>query len=179
MTNLVVTITQAHVVNPQVGLTVESTRLQIERQQQIATVVESAAAGLLTLQGEQPYATTVLPGEEGVVTIRFDSTYQANLVAGDAAVAIFGGSIIADIRQTFETINRNLKTRPGVLNYDSTGLLDSIDYDLGAGRAIHKQFTYAQSVLTTITLSGDVPGGVNLVKNLIYGSGRLSEFTYS
>lgn len=175
--NLTVKITQAHVVNPNVGLSLDQTRLQIERQQTLATVVERAPAGTVTLQGGQTLLARAVPSAEGLVTITFNGAYNAALVKGDSVVTIFGG-IVVGLGQSFETINRNLRSLPATINYQPDGLLGSIVYNTVAG-TIHKQFGYAQGVLTTITLSGDVPGGVSLVKHLSYDAGRLTEITYS
>jgi len=56
---------------------------------------------------------------------------------------------------------------------------ESIVYDLGTGSVV-KDFSYSSSDLVeTITLSGDVPSGIALTKNLVYDSGTLSEIYYS
>jgi len=179
MTRLTVKLTQAHVVNPQVGLALAPTRVEIERQQHIATVVEPPPSRTVSVQGDGALAASVATAPDRNVVIKFNSVYNATLVSGDAVVTIFGGIVFADIRQTFETINRNLKSYPATFNYSVPGELDSITYDLGDGKSINKQFGFAQGVLATITLSGDVPAGVSLTKHLTYQSGRLVAITYS
>lgn len=179
MTRLTVKITQGHVVNPVVGLVQTPTRVGIQRQQHIATVVEPPPGRTVSVQGNGALAASVIPPADRNVVIKFNSVYNTTLVSGDAVVTVFGGIVFADIRQTFETINRNLKAYPATFNYGAPGELDSITYDMGDGKSINKQFGYAQGVLTTITLSGDVPAGVSLTKHLTYQSGRLIAITYS
>lgn len=176
---LTVTITQQHAVNPAVGVTLEQRHVQIARQQQLATVVEASPAGSVTLQADSPYVPTVIPAAERIAVIRFDSTYDTVLTSGNAVVTIFGGLVVGGVRESFETVNRNLRALQATINYEPDGTLASIDYATASGGSIHKQFGYAQGVLTTITLSGDVPGGVSLVKHLSYEAGRLTEITYS
>lgn len=79
---------------------------------------------------------------------------------------------------SFETVSQNIAARPKVLNY-TLGQLVSMVFNLGAGLFITKTFGYATGVLTTVTLSGDVPGGIDLVKTLSYSSGQLTGVSYS
>ena len=44
---------------------------------------------------------------------------------------------------------------------------------------ITKTFAYGSDGLASITLSGSTPGGIDLVKTLVYSSGKLTGITYS
>lgn len=77
----------------------------------------------------------------------------------------------------FETISKNLKSYPYVLNYTSN-ILTSIVYTLPTG-SITKTLNYTSGKLTSIVLSGDVPSGVPLTKTLSYTGDKLTAITYS
>lgn len=79
---------------------------------------------------------------------------------------------------TFETISQNIQALAKTLVYAS-GVLVQMVYDLGGGQTIVKTFGYVLGVLTTITLSGSVPSGVDLTKTLHYTSGDLTGVTYA
>jgi hypothetical protein len=81
-------------------------------------------------------------------------------------------------RETFETISKNLAAYPAtILRVD--GALVSLTYDLGGGLEITKTLGRVAGVLTTITLSGDTPDGIDLVKTLTRdGSGNVTGATY-
>lgn len=79
---------------------------------------------------------------------------------------------------TFETTSRNLLSYPATLNY-TNGDLTSIVYDLGGGESITKTLAYAAGKLETITLSGDTPAGIDLVKTLTYTGDDLTGVAYS
>lgn len=85
-----------------------------------------------------------------------------------------GGGTLGD---SFETVSKNLSAYPFTLNYTGAELT-SIVYDTGAGN-ITKTFGYTLGVLTTITLSGATPSGIDLVKTLLYSGGQLTGATYS
>jgi hypothetical protein len=78
---------------------------------------------------------------------------------------------------TFETVSKNLKSYPVAFNYTS-GTLTSLVYTLPSG-TITKTLTYTSGVLTSISLSGTVPSGIDLTKNLVYTSGTITSITYS
>lgn len=79
---------------------------------------------------------------------------------------------------TFETVSQNIQAKDKALNY-AAGVLQSIVFNLGAGQSITKTFGYVSGVLTTITLSGDVPGGVALTKTLSYTGGEMTGVSYA
>jgi hypothetical protein len=72
----------------------------------------------------------------------------------------------AHIRQTFETVSKNLAASDVTLNY-TDGDLTSLVYANG----ITKTLSYTSGNLTTITLSGATPNGIDMVKTLAYSSG--------
>ena len=83
----------------------------------------------------------------------------------------------AKLGETFETVSKNLKAYPAVLNY-SGGNLTSIVYTIGAG-SITKTLNYTSGALTSIVLSGDTPSGIELTKTLNYTTGVLTSISYS
>jgi len=91
-------------------------------------------------------------------------------------LAIKGGT--GEFANTFETVSKNLKAYPYVLNYTS-GVLTSIVYDLGAPLAITKTLNYTTGILTSIVLSGDLPSGIMTTKTLTYTGENLTSIVYS
>jgi hypothetical protein len=81
------------------------------------------------------------------------------------------------LQSTFETVNKNLKAYGFVLNYTGTSLT-SIIYTKGSS-VITKTFGYTGELLTSITLSGDLPTGIQTVKTLQYTDSTLSKTVYS
>lgn len=79
---------------------------------------------------------------------------------------------------SFETVSKNLKSYPSVLNYTGDNL-SSIVYDLGGGLSITKTLNYTNGILTSIVLSGDTPSGISLNKTLSYTGSSLTSITYS
>jgi hypothetical protein len=85
---------------------------------------------------------------------------------------------LKNIKETFETVSKNLKSYPYTLNY-TNGNLTSIVYDLGDNSLIVKTLNYTNGVLTSIVLSGDTPNNIELTKNLNYNNGEISSIVYS
>jgi hypothetical protein len=81
-------------------------------------------------------------------------------------------------QEEFETVSKNLKSYPAVLSYIS-GSLTTIVYDLGGGQSITKTFGYSLGKLVTITLSGDTPSGIDLIKTFSYTGDDLTGVTYT
>lgn len=79
---------------------------------------------------------------------------------------------------TYETISQNIRAKNKAFNYVA-GVLQSIVFEMGGGQYITKAFGYVSGILTTVTLSGDVPGGISLVKTLLYTGGDLSGVVYT
>lgn len=75
---------------------------------------------------------------------------------------------------SFETVAANLDASGAVLAY-SGGDLATITYANG----VVKTFAYGPDGLASVTLSGNVPAGIDLTKELTYTAGNLSGFTYS
>ena len=81
------------------------------------------------------------------------------------------------LQSTFETVNKNLNTYGFVLNYTGTSLT-SIIYTKGTS-VITKTFSYTGELLTSITLSGDLPTGIQTIKTLQYTNSTLNGAVYS
>lgn len=86
----------------------------------------------------------------------------------------------SSLESTFETVSKNLKAYPNVLNYDGSGVLTSIVYTVG-GDTITKTLNYTSGTLTSVVLSGaGLPSGLTiLTKTLGYTSDQLTSVTYS
>lgn len=84
---------------------------------------------------------------------------------------------ILDGAQYFETVNKNLRDYPKSLTY-TVGKLTSVTYTVGAS-TITKTLSYTGDQLTTVTLSGSTPSGINLIKTLGYSGTNLQTVTYS
>lgn len=78
---------------------------------------------------------------------------------------------------TFETVSKNIEAYPYSLNYTGDQLT-SIVYTTPDG-TITKTFGYSGSKIVTITLSGDTPSGINLIKTLTYTVDTLTSIAYS
>jgi hypothetical protein len=109
-----------------------------------------------------------------------DATNPANIVqtssyrfVTDTEKAIWNASV----DETFETVSKNLKSYPYVLNYTGSQLT-SIVYTLPAG-SITKTLNYAGTKLTSIVLSGSTPLGINLTKTLTYSGSTLTGVSYA
>lgn len=74
---------------------------------------------------------------------------------------------------TFETVSKNLSSTDATYGYTGD-LLTTITYG-----TIVKTLAYGPDGLASITLSGGTPGGIDLVKTLVYSSGKLVSATYS
>lgn len=79
--------------------------------------------------------------------------------------------------ETFETVSKNLKGNPYVLNY-TAGKLTSIVYTV-VGGTITKTLNYTGEKLNSLVLSGSTPNGINLTKTLSYTGDTLTNITYS
>ena len=81
------------------------------------------------------------------------------------------------LKQTFESVSKNIKSYPYELNYTGD-TLTSMVYTVPAG-TITKTFNYTGDILNTIVLSGDTPSGISLTKTFTYVGGNVSEIIYS
>lgn len=83
------------------------------------------------------------------------------------------------IKESFETISKNLKGLRATFTFVKEVLI-SIEYDLTNG-SITKSFSYDSANnnrLSTITLSGDVPPDVALIKTLHYTGTQIAFIDY-
>lgn len=75
---------------------------------------------------------------------------------------------------TFETVNKNLQSSDSTIAMTGDDIA-SITYANG----IVKTFAYGPDGLASVTLSGNVPGGISLIKTLLYSAGNPAGATYS
>lgn len=82
------------------------------------------------------------------------------------------------ISNSFETVNKNLKSFGYTLTYSGSKIIQVV-YNIGAGKTITKDLSYTGNKLDTITLSGDTPSGIELIKTLSYTGNNLTGVVYS
>ncbi len=82
-----------------------------------------------------------------------------------------GGGGLAD---SFETVAANLDASGATFTYSGDDLAE-IEYANG----VVKTFAYGPDGLASVTLSGAVPAGIDLVKSLQYTGGELTAIIYS
>jgi hypothetical protein len=115
-----------------------------------------------------------MSGEAGFVT----DTNTLKIGNGATAFAsldeIGGGGTSGGIAETFETVAKNLDASNATLNYTGSDLTRVV-YASG----ITKTLGYSGGNLTTVTLSGSTPGGIDLVKTLSYTGADLTGVAYS
>jgi len=75
---------------------------------------------------------------------------------------------------SFETVSKNLDDDDSTFTFSGSQLA-SISYSSG----IVKTFGYTLGKLTSITLSGSTPDGINLTKTIAYSGDQISSITYS
>lgn len=92
-----------------------------------------------------------------------------------------GGTIIqqmgGDLAETFETVSKNLKSCPFIIDYES-GKISKITYTTPSGLAF-KDFEYLGDKLVKIKLSGSVPTIPKYEKNFTYTLGILDDVFYT
>ena len=82
----------------------------------------------------------------------------------------------AGVPQTFETVNRNLDAAGASTSVDADGVIQAVSYASG----IVKEFEYnADGRVVSITLSGSVPEGIDLVKTFSYSPDGSFDWSYS
>lgn len=105
-------------------------------------------------------------------------TFVEAPTTGSTIFAYYNTLVSGGSEETFESTSKNIKAYPYVLNYTGDNLT-SIVYTLPVSGTITKTFGYTGDKLTTITLSGDTPSGIDLVKTLAYTGDNLTSITYS
>ncbi len=133
---------------------------------------------LVTLASLTPTAPTtpsVSSVPWGSVTEKPHSAFTLTLLplaTGQLWMDALGG-----IGASFETVSKNLKAWDAAFAY-TLGVLDTITYTSGALTVV-KTFGYTLGKLTSLTLSGDTPGGIDLVKTLSYTGDELTAVAYT
>lgn len=122
--------------------------------------------------GSSAYQTALKNGFIGTESEWLLSLVGAQGIQGNAGI---DGTSFQD---TFETVSKNLKGNPCVLQY-TLGALSSIIYTVPMIGTITKTFNNTGSKLTSIVLSGDTPSGINLTKTFNYTGDTLSSISYS
>ena len=123
---------------------------------------------------------TIRQFEELFTTVYESSSNDAALIQSESATAKANLAIalINDLKEeTFERVNQNIKSYNKALSY--TGLvLNTVAYTFGT-KTITKTLGYSGISLVTVTLSGDTPGGINLIKTLTYSGLNLTGIAYT
>jgi len=104
---------------------------------------------------------------------------EALIVGGNAlAKANLVFALLKDyLKETFETVNENLKSYAKAFNYTGSRL-DSVVYTFGS-KTITKTLSYTGLKLNTVVLSGDTPSGITLTKTLTYSGLNLTGVAYT
>lgn len=79
------------------------------------------------------------------------------------------------LKDSFETVSKNLRASGSTLTYDANGNLDTVTYGNGV---IKTMDYYPSGELFTVTLSGATPSGINLTKSFSYTAGLLTSVGY-
>lgn len=117
-------------------------------------------------------STTITPTGGGSITIGAPTSTLTSVLA-----PFFRGPAGA-VEESFESVSKNLKTNPAVLNYTS-GNLTSVNYTTPTG-SITKTLNYTAGKLTSIVLSGSaLPENIQTTKTLQYSDEALVGVTYS
>lgn len=107
----------------------------------------------------------------------FLTTFASLTYTEGDVLKIEGGTISWEPSNTYETVSKNLKAYPATINYSGTDIT-SIVYTLPSG-TITKTLNFTGDQLTSITLSGSTPTGINLTKTLSYTGDNLTGISYS
>jgi hypothetical protein len=81
------------------------------------------------------------------------------------------------LKQSFETVNENLKSYAKSFNYTGSRL-DSVVYTFGS-KTITKTLSYTGLQLISVVLSGSTPSRIDLTKTLTYSGLNLTGVTYT
>jgi hypothetical protein len=86
--------------------------------------------------------------------------------------------IDAIFKETYNTVNKNLKSYNDVIVYGVDGP-STQTFTIDGTHSIIKTFNYTLGVLTSIVLSGSTPAGIDLTRTLNYNSGNYIGSDYS
>jgi hypothetical protein len=87
--------------------------------------------------------------------------------------------LLADaLIKTFESVSKNLDSNDVVINKLPNGDIDTMVYTTDMG-TITKTFGYTSGDLTSLTLSGNLPGSIDITKTFTYTSGEITGWSYS
>jgi hypothetical protein len=152
MTQATITITtgQADVIVTPVSSNVTVTPV-------VKSIVQAMPAGLKGDKGDT--------GSQGIQGFKGDTGIQG--LKGDKGDT-------GSFADTFETVSKNLSAKDFFISYDLAGNLLSLTYDNG----IVKTLGYTSGKLTSITLSGSTPSGIELTKKLTYTGDELTGVNY-
>lgn len=145
-----------------------------------AEAANAAATGALfrgNHQGQQPassisdFALAVQDRLFAVLQEGASITLDKDPLTGLVTISSGGGAGV----DSFETVSKNLASEDAALTYNGSGDLIEIAYASG----VIKTLAYTDGALTSITLSGSTPSGIELVKTLTYTGDDLTDITYS
>jgi len=115
-----------------------------------------------------------IAADEGTVTVHSDIVDAGSgyIITDTERNLLYTG-----VRETFETLSKNLQSEPYALVYTGA-TLTTIVYTVLAGTIV-KTLNYTGDKLTSIVFSGDTPAGIQLTKTLNYTGDNLTSITYS
>jgi hypothetical protein len=104
---------------------------------------------------------------------------DTSIEAGDAMAK--ANSLMAQLKdylkESFETVNENLKSYAKSFNYTGSRL-DSVVYTFGS-KTITKTLSYTGLQLISVVLSGSTPSRIDLTKTLTYSGLNLTGVAYT
>ncbi len=101
---------------------------------------------------------------------------QVNWVKKYVTDALSGISVTG-VAESFETVSKNLSSYDYAINYSGSNI-STIVYTK-AGGTITKTLNYTGNEITSVVLSGDTPGGIDLTKTLTWAGGLITNAVYS
>lgn len=149
----------------------------------VETIIPLVLAKVPKVKGQDILdALRKLPKSKG---LQIKDIYGLSQILGAIGVNSGGGrsgpsSGSTGLAETFETVSSNLKVYDYTINYNGSGDVSSIVYDLGGGLSITKTINYNGSGdVTSIVLSGNTPTAIDLTKTFTYTSGNITSVAYS
>lgn len=143
----------------------------------------------ITIAGER--RSVVISGESRAV-VTDDISRVLTVDASRSDITVIGGTRTITVESSggpagppgkdappsFETFAKNLHAYPASFGYAVDGTLETVTFATPSG-TVTKTLGYASGRLTTITLSGAIPSGIDTVKALVYAGDSLASVSYS
>lgn len=148
-----------------------------------STTVEAVQESVVVAIDENVEITVEPSNLEESVLVEIDESTEDNTILvenfTEAILVEVGDGVAGEAAETYETINRNLKANDATFFYTVDSDIDYIEYNTPGG-TITKTFNYdVDSNITSVVLSGDLPGGVDTTKSFSYTGEDISNIAYT